>query len=451
MEALGADDPRQIGPYALRKRLGEGGMGRVFLGRSPSGRAVAVKVIHGHLARQADFRRRFSHEVAAIRTVGGAFTAPLVGADPDGDPPWLATLYVPGPNLEQAVATAGPLPLESLWLLAAGLAEALHDIHAASLLHRDLKPANVLLAADGPRVIDFGIARALDGPALTTTGFVIGTPGFMSPEQINGTEQNPASDVFALGSVLAYAATAMGPFGEGPPLALLHRITNAEPSLDDIPTPLRGLVASCLAKAPTARPTPSQILQIITAVWSPPEHEPTTAPWPTPITRLLSRHGLPDSEPQPDATAIALQEPTLRYTQAEETSAFTGPLAAAREMEQVAADRARVLGSDHPDTLASRHRHAYFLGETGHNEQAAELSAQVAADRARALGPDHPGTLASRANHASYLGEAGHNEQAVQLMEQVAADRARVLGPDHPDTLISRDSHAWFMSQIASP
>lgn len=213
VEPLRAGDPEKVGGFGLRGRLGAGGMGEVFLGRSPGGRAVAVKVVYPHLARQGEFRRRFAREVAAARAVGGAFTAPVMAAGPEDDRPWIATVYIPGPDLAEAVGVAGPLPQGAVWRLAAGLVEALQAIHAEGVLHRDLKPSNVLVAADGPRVIDFGIARSLEDTALTSTGLVVGTAGFMAPEQAEGGEVGPDGDVFALGAVIAFAATGTGPFG----------------------------------------------------------------------------------------------------------------------------------------------------------------------------------------------------------------------------------------------
>ena len=253
MKPLAADDPRVIGEYRLRAQLGAGGMGRVSLGLSPAGRAVAIKVVHPDLASDGAFLRRFGQEVAAARAVSGIYTAPVVASGLNERPPWLATAFVPGPSLDHMVTEHGPLPEQALWPLLAGLVEALQAIHACGVVHRDLKPANVLLAADGPRVIDFGIARAVDGTSLTATGVVFGTPGYISPEQAEGRGAGPPSDVFALGCVLAYAAAGMGPFGTGTAAAILYRVVHAEPVLDRVPPRLREVIAGCLAKDPAAR------------------------------------------------------------------------------------------------------------------------------------------------------------------------------------------------------
>jgi len=236
-------------------------MGQVFLGRSPGGRPVAVKVIRSELlAGQAGFRRRFAQEVASARRVNALFTAPVVDADPDGDMPWLVTAYVPGPSLADAVTDHGPMRADVVRALAAGLAEGLAAIHAAGVVHRDLKPSNVLLAGDGPRIIDFGISRAVEASALTGTGLVIGSPPFMSPEQADGRDAGPPSDIFSLGSVLTFAATGSGPFRGGTVLALLYQVVHAEPAISGLPPELRPLVERCLAKDPLSRPTPGQIV-----------------------------------------------------------------------------------------------------------------------------------------------------------------------------------------------
>ncbi|WP_395294730.1 serine/threonine-protein kinase [Kitasatospora hibisci] len=267
MQALGADDPRQVGGYRLLRRLGAGGMGRVYLGRTAGGRTVAVKVVRGELAEDAEFRARFRQEVAAARRVGGTWTAPVLDADTEGEHPWVATGYVAGPALGNAVRGFGPLPEPAVRTLGVGLAEALGHVHGLGLVHRDVKPSNVLLTLDGPRLIDFGIARALDATSgLTQSGYVVGSPGFMSPEQANGLPAGPASDVFSLGAVLAFAATGVHPFGEGVSVAvLLYRVLHEEPDLSGLSGPLRPVVLACLAKDPAARPTPQQLRERLDA------------------------------------------------------------------------------------------------------------------------------------------------------------------------------------------
>lgn len=262
MAALEPGDPRSVGEYQLLGRLGAGGMGRVFLGRSPGGRAVAVKVVHAELvAGQPEFRSRFRREVEAARKVSGAFTAPVVDADPDAPLPWLVTSYIAGPSLQDAVMERGPLPAATVLGLAAGLAEALTSIHAAQLVHRDLKPSNVLLADDGPRVIDFGIARSVESETITRAGLMVGSPGFMSPEQVEGAEVTGASDVFSLGAVLTFAATGGNPFGDGSTPSLLYRVVHDGPDITAVTDPdLASLIAACLAKDPAGRPTPREIL-----------------------------------------------------------------------------------------------------------------------------------------------------------------------------------------------
>lgn len=288
MQPLAADDPRQVGGYRLHARLGAGGMGQVFLGFSPAGRAVAVKVIHRQFARDPEFVRRFGREVAAARVVSGAYTAPVVAAGPDDDPPWLATVFVPGPSLAEVIAHAGPLPEPAVWRLAGGLIEALQAIHARGLVHRDLKPANVLLAVDGPRVIDFGISRALDGTAVTASRIVLGTPAFMSPEQAEGSPAGPPSDVFSLGCVIAFAATGTAPFGAGEPVAIAYRVVHAQPDLTAVPVRLRGLVAGCLAKDPTQRPPLARLMDAVLAGSAPYPGASAANFWPDPVAGLVS-------------------------------------------------------------------------------------------------------------------------------------------------------------------
>ena len=263
MEPLTAADPGTVGGFRLRARLGAGGMGKVYLGYSPAGRAVAIKVVHRELSRDSEFLRRFRVEVKAAQSVSGLYTAPAVATGLDDDPPWLATTFIAAPTLQDAVRAGGPLPAPALWRLGAGLAEALAAVHACGLVHRDLKPTNVLLAEDGPRVIDFGVSRALDGTVLTQSGMTLGTPPFMSPEQAVGTPTGVASDVFSFGSVLCFAATGSPPFGDGSVPAVLYRVVNQPPMLDRMPEALRGIVAACLAKDPDGRPSVSELAALL--------------------------------------------------------------------------------------------------------------------------------------------------------------------------------------------
>jgi hypothetical protein len=251
---LDQSDPTEIAGYTLRARLGSGGMGNVYLSFTRGGRPVALKVVRKEFADDPEFRRRFRMEVAAAQRVQGLYTAPVVDADPDAPVPWLAIAYIAGPSLSHAVAEYGPLPEASVFRLLGGVAEGLTAIHAAGLVHRDLKPANVLLAADGPRVIDFGIAHAVDATSLTSSGAMLGTPAFMSPEQVAGKPVSSATDVFALGHLVAFAATGHSVFGDGHFSSLIYRIMQEEPDLGGCPDSLRDFVAQCLAKDPAQRP-----------------------------------------------------------------------------------------------------------------------------------------------------------------------------------------------------
>ncbi|MGX1566465.1 protein kinase domain-containing protein [Streptomyces sp. NPDC055506] len=265
--ALRDSDPAEVGGYRIEDRLGSGGMGVVYLARSASGRRLAVKVVHGQYADDDEFRARFRREVAAARQVSGAFTAPVVDADADASRPWMATLYIPGSDLGTHVREHGPLSVPRLRELAAGLAEALRDIHRAGVVHRDLKPANVMLAEDGPRVIDFGISRAAEFAAadvLTQTGRVMGTPPFMSPEQFSSPQDvGPAADIFSLGSVLAYAATRRGPFDSPSPYETAVRVVEGEPALSGVPDELLPFVRLCLEKHPKSRVTADELLTLL--------------------------------------------------------------------------------------------------------------------------------------------------------------------------------------------
>ncbi|KOU66799.1 serine/threonine protein kinase [Streptomyces sp. MMG1533] len=266
MEPLRTSDPAKLAGYRLLGRLGAGGMGVVYLARPADGSLVALKVIRAEYAEDTDFRERFRREVDTARRMTSPWVAALVDADPEATEPWLATVFVPGPSLGEAVAAHGPLPVGTLRVLGARLADALRDLHAVGLVHRDVKPGNVLLALDGPRLIDFGVARAPEDTALTSTGVVVGTPGFLSPEQAQGgRELGPAGDVFSLGCVLAYAATGRPPFGTGSLDALLFRAVHDAPDLEGVPESLAELVAGCLEKDPQLRPTAETLSEALTA------------------------------------------------------------------------------------------------------------------------------------------------------------------------------------------
>ena len=259
-------DPAQVGPYLLLGRLGAGAMGRVYLGRSPAGRLVAVKTIRDDYAEEPDFRDRFAHEVAAARRVSGVFTAAVVAADPEAEVPWLATAYVPAPSLSRLVETCGPLPVPAVRWLAAGCAEALESIHAAGLVHRDLKPSNVLVSLDGPQVIDFGVARAVERIQLTATREALGTPAYMAPEQAREARSTgPASDVFSLGSTLLYAATGHAPYQGETTVDVLVRLATEPPDLAGLPPELADPLERCLDRDPDRRPTPAELVAAIAA------------------------------------------------------------------------------------------------------------------------------------------------------------------------------------------
>jgi len=330
---LRANDPATVGPYRLLGRLGTGGMGQVYLAKSPGGRLVAIKLIRAELAEERGFRARFASEIAAARNVSGMYTAAVIDSDTDAEPPWMATAYVAGPSLADAVADDGPLPVKSVLALAAGLAEALGAIHRAGVVHRDLKPSNVLLATDGPRVIDFGISRAIERSMLTTTGVVMGSPGFMSPEQARGQREiGPPTDVFSLGAVLAYAASGEGPFGAGPTPALLYRVVNESPDLAQVPARLRVLIQRCLAKEPADRPTPAELLVLLS-----PEVGVLTGEWlPRAVSDTFDRYSPtvvaltppPPSRPEP-ATPMAESESESESAEAEPAEAEPAEVASA--------------------------------------------------------------------------------------------------------------------------
>ncbi|MGW2847454.1 serine/threonine-protein kinase [Streptomyces sp. NPDC001274] len=286
-----AEHPDHAGQYRLETRLGAGGMGVVHLARSASGLQLAVKVVHQQYASDPEFRARFRQEVGAARRVSGAFTAPVVDADPDAELPWMATLYVPGPTLSDQVKRNGPMAPAALRRLTAGLAEALRDIHRAGVIHRDLKPSNVLLADSGPKVIDFGISRPYDSDLRTETGKLIGSPPYMAPEQFQRPrEVGPAADVFALGAVLVHAATGRGPFDSDSPYIVAYQVVHDEADLAGVPEDLAPLIGRCLAKDPAERPTPDEIM----AALRPPSYDAAAF---VPVQRRPLATSVPAPEP----------------------------------------------------------------------------------------------------------------------------------------------------------
>ncbi|MFC5723704.1 serine/threonine-protein kinase [Streptomyces gamaensis] len=303
------EDPQCAGPYRLEGRLGSGGMGVVHLARSASGMRLAVKVVHPEYAVDPEFRARFRQEVAAARRVSGAFTAPVVDADPDGERPWMATLYIPGPTLSERVKRNGPLNPAEVRQLAAGLAEALRDIHRAGVVHRDLKPSNVLLAEDGPKVIDFGISRPYDSELRTETGKLIGTPPFMAPEQFQRPrEVGPAADVFALASLLVHAATGRGPFESDSPYIVAYQVVHNEPDLTGLPADLVPLIRDCLAKEPALRPSPDALMSRLQQT----AREPLPSPAAYTSRTSHTSHVLPSTVPQEERERPQQAEPHQR-------------------------------------------------------------------------------------------------------------------------------------------
>ena len=349
-EPLATGDPAEVAGYRLRGRLGAGGMGQVYLAFTPGGRPVALKVVRAELGDDPDFRVRFRQEIAAARRVHGLFTAQVLDGDPDGSPPWLVTAYVAGPSLAQAVADHGPMPAESVFLLMAGVAEALAAIHAAGVVHRDLKPSNVLLAGDGPRVIDFGIARAVEATALTRTGMRVGSPQYMPPEQVRGGTVTGAADVWALGALAFYAATGRTPFGEGSQDAVLYRVLHAEPDLADCPAPLLPLIEACLAKDPAGRPLPGALIEACRDRAAGKTVEFSDSWLPPALAADLISHAVPGPEPVGD-------EPAGREAVAGEPAAagpVAGALAAAALMPEPTAPRSAAPGPAGSESTVSR-------------------------------------------------------------------------------------------------
>jgi hypothetical protein len=379
MEPLTADDPVYVGGFRLRARLGAGGMGRVYLGTSAGGRAVAVKVVRPELARDGEFLRRFRHEVTAAQRVSGAFTAPVIAADLDANPPWLATSFVPGPSLQDWVDVWGPLPEDAVRGLAAGLAEALSAVHASGLVHRDLKPSNVLLAEDGPRVIDFGISRANYSSAVTIPGYVVGTPPFMSPEQAKGNPVGPASDIFSLGAVLCLAATGRPPFGDDDSVVVLYRIVHELPAVEAIPAPLRGLIARCLTKDPAGRPRLAELMRAL-ADGGADSRVAAVSFWPPEVARRVTDYRARMVEGMPQPRVVAPAVPPARGGLATQTSS-------ALAAQTTPPARAELAAQTAPMPRPRRRRRELVIG--------GGLTLAVAAVLLAALWPSSPRHLGS--------------------------------------------------------
>jgi hypothetical protein len=364
----------------LTARLGAGGMGEVFFGRSRAGRPVAVKVLYPNFANDVEFRRRFRLEVEAGRKVGGFHAAQVVDADPDAERPWMVTAFVAGPSLEQILIEHQALPLDSARVLGAGVAEALGAIHAAGLIHRDLKPSNILVAEDGPHVIDFGVARAIDASGITGRS---GTAGFMAPEVLLGQPLNSACDVFALGMVLAYAV-GFRPFGMGLPEAIAHRVVYEEPDLSGLDPQIRDVIAACLAKEPSERPTPAKLLELLA------DPDPPSQWLPPPLQAMITTYKPPRNPTAPAATDLAR---AARLLEEAEHTARALPL---DEHDMAPDDRAAAIPGPAPPPATSSAR-VRGLDDTY------DRALQLAVQRARAL--VHVATVAARSDpaHAAQL------------------------------------------------
>ncbi|MEW2622963.1 serine/threonine-protein kinase [Streptomyces sp. NPDC048106] len=419
--ALRRSDPPEAGPYRVLARLGGGGMGRLYLAREAAltgpyqaGSLVAVKVIRPEYSEDERFRRRFSREIDAVRRVHGTYTAVLLGSGfEDDELLWMATAYVPGPSLADAVARAGPLPRAAVWRLAYEIAQALTAIAAAGIVHRDLKPSNVLLGSDGARVIDFGVAHAADASALTLTGQHLGTPTFMSPEQAEGRAVGTASDVFSLGSVLALAATGSPPFGEGSTGDVVHRVIYAPPrdevlaDLARLDPALAETVGRCLDKDPARRPSPQEVADTARARVG------ATEPWPEPVAEVIrARAGWTG---RALTVPVADQETVLRRAPAADVrppvrARRRTPLIAAAVMAALAAGTAAVVAA----------------GGTGGGGSVGAHESAAAASRGAAVAPAaprHPSSPASGKPRASRPAPA-------RPPGAPAADDAHTVGAD---------------------
>ncbi|HEV2636764.1 MAG TPA: serine/threonine-protein kinase [Actinocrinis sp.] len=416
-----AYDPERIGRYQVLGRIGSGAMGQVYLARSPGSRLVAVKTIHTELADDGDFRRRFAREVTAARSVGGAYTAPVVDADPDADVPWLATLYLPVPTMAVMVERCGPLPVPAVRWLAAGCAEALESIHRAGLIHRDLKPGNVLVAADGPRVIDFGLVRAEGQSNLTIAGDAMGTPSFMAPEQASGEGPiGPAVDVFSLGATLMFALTGTSPYRGRNINEAIFQMMRGTPDLSVIPEEMRPVLAACLRRDPDERPTPAQLVDYFAPHVAGSHMSP---PLPTSALRLIQEYGRKLTE--------ELGVPTPEEGQSaagSNGSAGSGPGSGSGADSGSGSDREAVFGV----SAGAADKPLFPRPDPVHAETEPLRTGDRSTGPGRSSGRDpEPGWISSRATGSDPVTGPG-SEGADESDWERALDRFLENGPAHP-------------------
>ncbi|MFF9195525.1 bifunctional serine/threonine-protein kinase/ABC transporter substrate-binding protein [Streptomyces sp. NPDC014779] len=446
LQPLLPSDPSSIAGHRLLGRLGAGGMGVVYLGRTDTGALAAVKVTHADQADEADFRARFRREVEAARRVTSPWAVPVTGADPDAPEPWMATAFVPGPSLGEAVRAHGPLPERSVRILGGAVARALAAVHAAGIVHRDVKPGNVLLAVDGPRLIDFGIARATGETGLTSTDMVVGTPGFLAPEQAEARSGDigPAADVFALGCLLAFAATGRPPFGTGALDALLYRTVHDEPDLEGVPEGLLGLVRECLAKEPAGRPSAEEIAGRLT------EDTPgAPADWlPAPVVATIAARSaamlaLPDIDPTASGTdpadpSAATGRPSRRGVLlgagAAVLAAGGGALALVRPWRDDDTDGKGKAPAPKAGNTWTVGVFADLSGPAGEIGRAQERGARLAVERFNAVHKGRPFTL-----RLKVADDRGDRDGAFAVARRLTADPTLIaaLGPTSDDTGIA--------------